>query len=161
MPPDDERHIGFLISDAARLMRTVFDRRVRQIGLTRAQWLLLTRLHRRPGANQSELAEMLEVEKATAGRLVDRMEKNGWVVRRSDATDRRVHRIYLTAEAERVQAAMWAIADDTVDDALAALSSEERHQLAELMGRVKGRLQGMGEREDGHRAKASAAVIVP
>ena len=159
LPPDDERHIGFLISDAARLMRTVFDRRVRRIGLTRAQWLLLTRLHRKPGASQSELAEMLEVEKATAGRLVDRMEKNGWVVRRADANDRRVNRIYLTAEAERVQTAMWAIADDTVDDALAALSAEERRQLAELMSRVKGRLQGMGEREAGDRADASAELV--
>ena len=75
MSSDDERHIGFLISDVARLMRTAFDRRVRRLGLTRSQWLVINRLHRRPGATQSELAEMLEVEKATAGRMVDRMEK--------------------------------------------------------------------------------------
>ena len=79
MISDDERHIGFLISDVARLMRTAFDRRVRKLGLTRSQWLVINRLHRRPGATQSELAEMLEVEKATAGRMVDRMEKKGWV----------------------------------------------------------------------------------
>ena len=66
--PDE--HIGFMISDVARLMRTVFDRRVRRLGLTRAQWLALTRLHRRPGASQSELADMMEVEKATVGRLI-------------------------------------------------------------------------------------------
>jgi hypothetical protein len=75
---EDERHIGFLISDVARLLHTAFDRRVRRLGLTRWQWLVINRLHRRPGA-QSELAEMLEVEKATAGRMVDRMEKRaGW-----------------------------------------------------------------------------------
>ena len=74
VPPEDERQIGFLISDVARLMRTAFDRRVRALGLTRSQWLVINRLHRRPGATQSELAEMLEVEKATAGRMVDRMD---------------------------------------------------------------------------------------
>ncbi len=58
------------------------------LGLTRSQWLVINRLYRRPGATQSELAEMLEVEKATAGRMVDRMEKKGWVVRRPDAADR-------------------------------------------------------------------------
>ena len=99
MSPEDERHIGFLISDVARLMRTAFDRRVRALGLTRSQWLVINRLHRRPGATQSELAEMLEVEKATAGRMVDRMEKKGWVVRRADAGDRRVNRLHLTQEA--------------------------------------------------------------
>ncbi len=56
----EDDNIGVMISDVARLMRTVFDRRVRDLGLTRAQWLLLTRLHRRPGASQSDLADMME-----------------------------------------------------------------------------------------------------
>jgi len=149
MVPQSESYIGYVISDVARLMRTVFDRRVRRLGLTRAQWLVMTRLYRRPGASQSELAEMLEVEKATAGRLVDRLERNGWVVRKADPLDRRINRLYLTAEAERVQARMWAIAQATVDDALVALSPDERRQLDELMSRVKTRLLAMTDREVG------------
>jgi DNA-binding MarR family transcriptional regulator len=144
---EDERHIGFLISDVARLMRTAFDRRVRQLGLTRSQWLVINRLHRHPGATQSELAEMLEVEKATAGRMVDRMEKKGWVVRRPDAADRRVNRLHLTAEADLIQVQLAQIAERTVDDALALLSPRQRHQFAESMRRVKRRLQGMLEPE--------------
>ena len=72
---------------------------------------MLNRLYRRPGATQSELADMLEVEKATAGRMIDRMEKKGWVERRPDAGDRRVNRLHLTAEARKVHAGMWAIAE--------------------------------------------------
>jgi MarR family transcriptional regulator, transcriptional regulator for hemolysin len=136
--PDEP--IGFLISDVARLMRTVFDRRVRKLGLTRAQWLVLTRLHRRPGASQSELADMMEVEKATAGRLIDRLEAKGWVERRAQAGDRRVNRVYLTAEAERVHKRIWRIAEATVDDALTDLSQREADQLLKLLGRVKLRL---------------------
>jgi MarR family transcriptional regulator, transcriptional regulator for hemolysin len=140
---EDERHIGFLISDIARLMRTAFDRRVRGLGLTRSQWLVINRLHRRPGATQSELAEMLEVEKATAGRMVDRMEKKGWVLRRTDAADRRVNRLHLTAEADMLQIQLAQIADRNVDDALALLSTDERVQFAEWMQRVKRQLQAM------------------
>ena len=143
MSSDDERHIGFLISDVARMMRTAFDRRVRGLGLTRSQWLVINRLHRRPGATQSELAEMLEVEKATAGRMVDRMEKKGWVVRRPDATDRRVNRLHLTAEADLLQVQLSQIADRTVDDALALLSPRERDRFSESMRRVKRQLQTM------------------
>jgi DNA-binding MarR family transcriptional regulator len=144
---DDERHIGFLISDVARLMRTAFDRRVRDLGLTRSQWLVINRLHRRPGATQSELAEMLEVEKATAGRMVDRMEKKGWVVRRPDAADRRVNRLHLTAEADLLQVQLSQVADRTVDDALALLSPRERDRFSEAMRRVKRQLQTMLEPE--------------
>lgn len=132
--------IGFLISDVARLMRTVFDRRVRRLGLTRAQWLVLTRLHRRPGASQSELADMMEVEKATAGRLIDRLEAKGWVERRAQAGDRRINRVYLTGEAERVHKRIWRIAEATVDDALEDLSQREADQLLKLLSRVKSRL---------------------
>jgi DNA-binding MarR family transcriptional regulator len=145
VPPEDERQIGFLISDVARLMRTAFDRRVRALGLTRSQWLVINRLHRRPGATQSELAEMLEVEKATAGRMVDRMEKKGWVVRQADAGDRRVNRLHLTQEALLIQVRLAQIADRTVDDALALLSPRERDQFSEWMRRVKTQLQAMLE----------------
>jgi DNA-binding MarR family transcriptional regulator len=136
--PDE--HIGFMISDVARLLRTVFDRRVRRLGLTRAQWLVLTRLHRRPGASQSELADMMEVEKPSAGRMIDRLETKGWVERRAQKGDRRINRIYLTPEAERVHKRIWRIAEATVADALADLSNPEAAQLMKLLARVKGRL---------------------
>jgi len=141
MNSDDDGYIGYMLSDVARLMRTVFDRRVREIGLTRSQWLVLSRLHRRPGASQSELADMLEVDRASAGRMLDRMEKNGWVTRKPDAGDRRINRLHLTRDARRVHAEMWTIAEATVDDALARLSEIERAQLERLLGRVKTRLQ--------------------
>jgi DNA-binding MarR family transcriptional regulator len=143
--PEKDGYIGYLVSDVARLMRTVFDRRVRRLGLTRSQWLLLTRLHRRPGASQTELAEMLEVEKASAGRMLDRMERDGWIVRKADPADRRIKRIHLTREAERVHARMWVVAQATVEDALGNLSAGERTQLARLMSRVKARLSDMAD----------------
>ena len=71
MSPDDEHYIGYTITDVARLLRTVFERRVRSLGLTRAQWVTIARLYRRPGLSQSEVADVLEIEKATAGRLID------------------------------------------------------------------------------------------
>jgi len=141
--PDDDEYIGYVLSDVARLIRTVFDRRVRDIGLTRAQWLVLTRLYRRPGASQTELADMLEIDRASAGRMIDRMQKNGWVERRADSEDRRVNRLYLTADARRAHKEMWAIAETTVDDALAPLSAGERDQFTRLAARVKGQLQAM------------------
>src|SRR5687768_17587803 len=132
--------IGVMIADVARLLRTVFDRRVRRLGLTRAQWLVLTRLHRRPGASQSELADMMEVEKASAGRMIDRLETKGWVERRAQEGDRRVNRIYLTLEAERVHKRIWRVAEMTVDEALASMSSSEAAQLVRLLTRIKANL---------------------
>ena len=47
--PSIERNFGFLFADISRLARKEFDRRVRDLGLTRAQWLFLYYLSRQPG----------------------------------------------------------------------------------------------------------------
>ncbi len=159
--PNTDEFIGVVISDVARLLRTVFDRRVRSLGLTRAQWLVLTRLHRRPGASQSELAEMMEVEKASAGRMIDRLETKGWVVRRAQQGDRRVNRIYLTPEAERVHKRMWRVAETTVDDALSGLAQPEAAKLAELLARVKSSLIAMADGDLPARARPAAGDALP
>jgi len=135
--PNTDEYIGVVISDVARLLRTAFDRRVHRLGITRAQWLVLTRLHRHPGASQSELAEMMEVEKASAGRMIDRLEARGWVQRRAKPDDRRVKRVYLTPEAERVHRRIWRVAEATVEDALVDLSARESVQMMRLLTRVK------------------------
>src|ERR1700712_1191844 len=135
--PNTDEYIGVVISDVARLLRTEFDRRVRRLGITRAQWLVLTRLHRHPGASHSELAELMEVEKATAGRMIDRLVANGGVERRVQRDDRRVKRVHLTPEAERVHKRIWRVAEATVEDALSGLSAQEGTQLMELLQRVK------------------------
>jgi MarR family transcriptional regulator, transcriptional regulator for hemolysin len=152
--PNTDEYIGVVISDVARLLRTEFDRRVRRLGITRAQWLVLTRLHRRPGASHSELAEMMEVEKATAGRMIDRLVANGWVERRTKSNDRRVKRVYLTADAERVHKRIWRVAEATVDTALADLSAPERKQLIGLLQRIKRTLVSA----DGGEAASSAVA---
>jgi DNA-binding MarR family transcriptional regulator len=145
LPRLDEHHFGWITADVSRLMRTVFDRRMRNLGLTRAQWLALTRLHRRPGASQQELAGMMEIEKAPAGRIVDRLQDKGWIERRADAADRRVNRIYLTERGERVYAAISPIAAATVNDALEGLSQQDRDRLIGLMLRVKASLTQLAD----------------
>jgi MarR family transcriptional regulator, transcriptional regulator for hemolysin len=154
MTSDDQNFIGYTITDVGRLLRTVFERRVRAFGLTRAQWLIIARLHRRPGLSQSEIADLLEIEKAPAGRLIERMEAKNWLQRRSDDRDRRINRLYLTGKGNRLHAAIWPIAEATVDAALADLSAEERRRLSGLMARVKMTLQALAEHDLARRAGA-------
>jgi MarR family transcriptional regulator, transcriptional regulator for hemolysin len=149
MSPDDEHYIGYSITDVSRLIRTVFERRVRRYGLTRAQWLVIARVHRRPGLSQSEVADLLEIEKAPAGRLIDRMEAKGWLERRSDPKDRRINRLHLTAKGDRIHKAIWPIAENTVDEALSDLTGEERRKLTALMKRVKLRLLALSDHDPG------------
>jgi len=134
---DLSRNFGFILNDVARLLRTTFDRRVKTLGLTRSQWWVLNHLFRNDGATQSELAETLEVEKATLGRLLDRLEQKGWVRREGDANDRRAKRVFLTEEVEPALKAMRAAASEVRRDALTGLAAEEQERFVDMLLAIK------------------------
>jgi len=137
---DLSRNFGFILNDVARLMRTTFDRRVRSLGLTRSQWWVLNHLFRNDGATQSELAVLLELEKPSLGRLLDRLEAKGWVRRESDAGDRRIRRVYLTEEVQPAIKAMRAAAAEVRREALAGLAPEDQERFVDLLLAIKGNL---------------------
>lgn len=134
---DLSRNFGFILNDVARLMRTTFDRRVKALGFTRSQWWVLNHLFRQNGVTQSELAVILEVEKATLGRMLDRLEAKRLIRRESDAADRRVKRVYLTDEVEPTIKAMRAAAADMRRDALAGIPPEERDRFVDTLIAIK------------------------
>jgi len=138
---DLSRNFGFLLNDVARLLRTAYDRRIRKLGLTRAQWWVLTHLYRGDGVSQTELAETLEIEKATLGRLLDRLEAKGWVRRDHDASDRRVWRVHLTEEVEPALRTMRAIAAELRRDALTGISAAERERFVDTLLAIKANLR--------------------
>lgn len=142
------RYLANLLMEAARLQRTVFDRRVRKLGFTRTQWLVLRRVMEQPGVSQSELADMMEVEKATAGRFIDRLEEFGWLERRPDDHDRRIKRIFVTELGRRTHRQVTPIAEAMVEDELSGLSKPERESLTGLLLNVKQQLQEMASENE-------------
>ena len=136
-PPD---HVGYLIGDVSRMLRTVYDRRVEPLGLTRAQWRVLARISRIEGCTQTELAAELEIEKPTLGKLIERLEEKEWVTRRPDENDARIKRVFLTKRSGPVLNEMFSLADDVLDAAIAGLSRQEADQLNAALLQVKSNL---------------------
>ena len=95
-----ELRLGFLVHDVSRLRRSIVDRALKPLGVTRSQWWVLAFLSRADGMSQVALAEELDLGKVALGGLIDRLEKTGFVSRRSDAEDRRVKRVFLTKKSQ-------------------------------------------------------------
>jgi DNA-binding MarR family transcriptional regulator len=138
---DVSRNFGFLLNDVARLLRVAYDRRVKSLGLTRSQWWVVTHLLRADGVTQSELAETLEIEKPTLGRLLDRLEAKGWVRREHDARDRRAWRVHLTEAVEPAMHTLRDIAAELRRDALTGLTAAERERFVDTLIAIKANLQ--------------------
>ncbi len=134
------KQLAFLINDVARLLRRRFDQRAQTLGLTRAQWQVLTYVGRNEGTNQAGLADFMEVEPITLSRHIDRMQAAGLVERRPDPGDRRAHRLYLTEEGRPILAKLRALGSDVLNDVLAGVSDEDAERLVETLLAMRGNL---------------------
>lgn len=132
-----ELSVGYLIHECARLYRRDFERRARDIGLTRAQWTILAHLARNEGDNQVSVADTLELQPITLARTLDRMAEAGWVERRPDPEDRRARLLYLTDKAWQVLDRMYPLAMETREVALAGMSAEAREQLIAVLAQLR------------------------
>lgn len=136
----NQNNIAFLSTDVGRLFRKRFDAVARDFGVTGPQWRVLVHLDRTPGVNQVVIADRLEVEAITIGRMIDRLEKAGMVERRPDPADRRAWRLYLRDEAQPLLTKLRKCADDVMGEALAGFSEDEHEQLIDLLERVRANL---------------------
>ncbi len=90
------RQLFDALSSVNRKLRALFDARVKERGLTLSRARALFALSKRDGLNQRELAEELGIETPTIVRLLDGMEKQGFIERRVEASDRRAKQIHMT-----------------------------------------------------------------
>ena len=132
-----EENIGLLIHDVGRLLRVLYDRQMASIGLTRSQWLLLTYLYFKDGINQTELASLMDMEKAPLSRLLDRMEIKGWIIRKNETKDRRIKNIYLSESVKPFVSSLREKAAKYRKDSLSILSDKELSILRDLLQVLK------------------------
>ena len=140
MPP--AKGIGLLVHDVARLLRRRIDQQAQVIGLTSAQWRVLSAVVRTEKLNeeplhQATLADMMDIEPITLSRQVDRMEAAGLIERRPDPADRRVKRLYLTEAARPLIEKFRTVATSCYDNVLTGISDAEIEQVVDILTRIR------------------------
>ncbi|UUV19470.1 MarR family transcriptional regulator [Fusobacteria bacterium ZRK30] len=95
--------VGFITNNTSKRIADVFNAKLNSYDVTRVQWIALYFLGTSEYINQSELAEKMNIKKSTIVRLIDRMEKEGYVQRKKDIKDRRITYIFLTALGKKLR----------------------------------------------------------
>lgn len=135
-----ETHLGFLTQDITRLLRAEVHRRIAALGLTRAQLNLLSHLFQAPGCTQRSLAERLEIEPAPVGRMIDDLEKSGWVERRRDPNDRRAWQLFIPEALQNTVIEIEAQLGDIYDAAFQGLSERQLNTLFKALSVIRDNL---------------------
>ena len=135
------REFGFMLNDVARLLRTYADHKAAQFGITRAQWAVLVRLERSEGLNQTELADVLDLQPITLTRLLDKLSDSGLIERRPDPSDRRAKRLFLTPAARPLLEQLAALGEETMTSTVAGIERERIEQMVSQLALVKENLR--------------------
>lgn len=152
-----ELRLGFLVHDVSRLRRSLIDRFLKPLNVTRSQWWVLAFLSRRDGMPQVALAEELDLGKVALGGLIDRLEANGTVERRPDPVDRRVKRIFLTKAGAKLIKEIRASSAEAEDLILAGIDDDDLQAMVRALRGMKANLlRGLGADRPG--AVAAGAV---
>lgn len=129
--------LGFLIHDVSRMRRSAYDQRMKPLGITRSQWWVLAHLSRHDGMMQTQLAELMDVGKASLGDVVESLESCGWVIRRPEPNDKRVKRVFLARPAQALIKRMTIMENEFNRQILADLSATESKELMRSLFKVK------------------------
>jgi MarR family transcriptional regulator for hemolysin len=132
---------GVLVHEVSRMRRKAIDHVLKPMGVTGAQWWVITYLSLHPGLSQVDLAEELNMGKVPLGGLVDRLEKIGLIERRSDPVDRRVNRIYLNKAGIELVKDIKTASEGVQDKALYGITSEELNHAIAALGKMEANLR--------------------
>ncbi|KAA9366203.1 MULTISPECIES: MarR family winged helix-turn-helix transcriptional regulator [Ochrobactrum] len=119
-----------------RRLRTLFDARVKERGLTLARARTLLTLIEQEGLYQKELAEVLEIENATMVRLIDGLERQAFVERQAVEGDRRAKRIMMTEQGKQLAEEVVKLAGDVRADLLEGISDEDLSTALHVMRKM-------------------------
>ncbi len=129
--------LDFLLAQVSHLHHQRVHQLLERIGLYRGQPGVLFALWEQEGLTQTELANQMQNSPATVSKMLQRMEKAGFIQRRPDADDQRVTRVYLTCAGRDVKQKVETVFTTLEAEDFANLTSEECDVLRRLLLQVR------------------------
>lgn len=112
------------------------------INLTIEQWSVLYHLWKEDGRSQQDLCNATFRDKPSITRLIDNLEKLNLVKRVSHDKDRRINKVFLTKQAQKLQDETMQLAEETLNEALAGVPPDQIEMCKEVLQKVYDNLSG-------------------
>ena len=146
--PNNQFKKGELYSFITGKASTAIARRLQKkfnasgINLTIEQWSVLYHLWKEDGKSQQELCNATFRDKPSITRLIDNLEKLSLVKRVSHEKDRRINKVHLTKQAQKLQEETMQLAEQTLNEALEGVPSDQVEMCKVVLQKVYDNLNG-------------------
>ena len=134
-----------LMKAHSMLSRRISYRALGELGLSSGQPKVLECLLENEGSDQKTIAHMCEIEQATLGGILNRMEAKGLIERRQKEGNRRSLFVNFTPQGKKVALKMEEIFDNADEKIKSYLTDEEFEQLNNLLNKLCGKMLEEGD----------------
>ena len=135
-----DESVGYWVTIASQAIRRVLGQRLSEQDLTLRQWEVLAMLACNPDLSQTQMAERMGIEPATLAGVVNRMERDGWIVRSNSSEDRRQSRLLPTAQAESIWNRSLTLSAEVRAQAVSGVSQEDLQTLRRVCATIRDNL---------------------
>ncbi|MFB7892799.1 MarR family winged helix-turn-helix transcriptional regulator [Microbacterium sp. NPDC056044] len=127
----------WLLHRAERVLTQNFDEACRNVGLKDMRdTLVLAVAGDGETRTQIEIAQTLGLDKTTLGAIIDRLESQGYIVRSTDPSNRRIRIPTTTEHGQAILARALVARDEVVAGTLSSFTGDDLHVLRTLLWRL-------------------------
>lgn len=131
-----EDSLGYLVARVHQVFSSRFKESLGEYNLTPPQFGTLAFLWKNNGISQVQLGTLMMKDRTTIGGIIDRLEKEGLVLRQDDPADRRTHLVFLTSRGADLKMELEEIAARTILEVTSMLTDIEREQFRFLLRKI-------------------------
>lgn len=132
-----EECIVYLLAKAYQRALSHAKKRLSVYGVTPIQQLVLIAAAQEEGISAGELGRKISLDPATLSGILDRMVEHNWLEKQTDPEDKRIMRIFLTAQARELEGKLMEERDKANEEILRKLSYEEKVLLKRLLKDIR------------------------
>ncbi|UQZ37678.1 MarR family transcriptional regulator [Paenibacillus sp. PK3_47] len=129
-----QQFLGFLLGSTHRRISNGFARALKPYDITPEQWSVLLMIADRGGINQKEVAAAAAKDQPTTARIVELLQKKGFITKSTSPSDRRAFLLYATEEGKELIESTLQLEEQNINAAVAGLTPQ---QLEELRGMLE------------------------
>lgn len=162
MPESEIEKLGFILNETARVWRTKLDQRLKPLGLSMGKWRTLA--HLANGGNkltQREIAARIGIEEPTLAGILDRLQNDGWITRKSHAEDRRCKTIHLQRRSAVVLDRIFSTAQELRHELIADIPTRDLETCLRVLAQIRSRAEAApqkGVRNGSERRKSKSGL---
>ena len=150
----DVEELGLLLNETARAWRTKLDQRLKPLGLSQGKWTTLMHLARGgEKLTQKEIAARIGIEEPTLAGLLNRLQHDGWIKRKTAVYDRRCKTVHLQHRSKALLADMFDTARELRYELIKNIPDRDLETCMRVLARIR-------EKRPKRRSKSSWKSII-